>query len=241
MGTTVLCPSRGRPDAAWALLDSLEKTRRNPQTRLVFVVDEDDPKGTEYDLPRDGHELMILRPKHAGGMVNALNAAAKSVMELWPHERVLGFVGDDHRFRTAGWDVRFEEALIDRPGFVYGNDLFWSTGQIPTQIFMSAEIVRELGWMGLPGCTHLYIDNAWMELGQATGCIRYYSDVIVEHMHPAGGKAEWDEGHLRVNSEEMYNHDAAAFAAWRDSDTFLNDVKKVSNAIAPLKTKTKVA
>lgn len=164
-------------------------------------------------------------------MVNALNAAALDAIREWPRERVLGFVGDDHRFRTPGWDVRFLETLLDRPGFVYGNDLFWPQGEIPTQIFMSAPIVRALGWMGLPQCKHLYIDNAWMELGQATGSIRYYSDVIVEHMHPAANKSAWDDQYRLVNSEEMYNHDAAAFTAWRDSNRFLDDVTKVRQAL----------
>lgn len=231
MSLTVLCPTRGRPDAAWALFDSIEKTRQNPHTRLVFVLDHDDEAYAEYILPRGGHELTIRRPEHAGGMVNALNAAALDALREWPRERVLGFVGDDHRFRTPGWDVAFEEALTDRPGFVYGNDLFWPKGEVPTQIFMSAEIVRELGWMALPTCKHLYVDNVWMELGQATGSIRYYKDFVVEHMHPAGGKAEWDDNYRRVNSEAMYEHDAAAFVAWRDSNRFTDDANLVARAI----------
>lgn len=231
MSLTVLCPTRGRPDAAWALLDTFEATRTNPHSRLVFVVDEDDPAMPDYFAPRGGRELIIRRPLHGGGMVNALNAAALDAIREWPHERALGFVGDDHRFRTPGWDKTFLETLTDRPGFVYGNDLFWPKGEIPTQIFMSTKVVEALGWMGLPQCKHLYIDNAWMELGAATGSIRYYPDVIVEHMHPAGGKGEWDDQYRLVNSEEMYNHDAAAFTAWRESDRFMDDVNRVRQAL----------
>lgn len=218
----------------------MEATRRNPHTRLVFVLDHDDETMPEYIRPRDGRELIIRRPTHDGGMVNALNAAALDALREWPQERALGFVGDDHRFRTPGWDTAFLETLNDRPGFVYGNDLFWPNGEIPTQIFMSAEIVKKLGWMGLPTCSHLYIDNAWRELGEATGSIRYYADVVVEHMHPAGGKGEWDDQYRKVNSEAMYNHDAAAFTAWRDSDKFMDDVKKVRQALV-LKQRESVA
>jgi hypothetical protein len=198
---------------------------------LVFVLDHDDETVPEYHRPRNGRELIIRKPEHAGGMVNALNAAALAGIREWPHELAFGFVGDDHRFRSKGWDEKFLLTLADRPGFVYGNDLFWPKGEIPTQIFISARIIGRLGWMGLPTCDHLYIDNVWRELGEATGSIRYYPDVVIEHMHPAGGKAAWDEGHLRVNSEAMYNHDAAAFAAWRESDQFLRDVNKVQRGI----------
>ena len=232
MGLTVLCPSRGRPDAAWALFDSVEKTRQNASTRLVFVLDHDDETRPEYERLRDGRQLTVISPEHGGGMVAALNAAALATIRDWPHDDVLGFVGDDHRFRSKGWDERFHEALKDRPGFVYGNDKFWPKGEIPTQIFISTPIVKGLGWMGLPTCNHLYIDNVWKELGEATGTIRYYPDVVIEHMHPAGGKAEWDEGYRRVNSETMYNHDAAAFAEWRESPQFMVDVNKVGRSLA---------
>lgn len=165
-------------------------------------------------------------------MVNALNASVIDALQEWPHELAFGFVGDDHRFRSTGWDEKFIATLTDQPGFVYGNDLFWPKGEIPTQIFISSGILASLGWMGLPGCTHLYIDNAWRELGEATQSIRYHPEVVIEHMHPAGGKAEWDEGHLRVNSEAMYNHDAEAFAAWRESEQFALDVAAVQRGLA---------
>jgi hypothetical protein len=50
--------------------------------------------------------------------------------------------------------------------------------------------------------------------------------VIVEHMHPAAGKAEWDEAYRRVNSSAMYEHDSAAFAEWLKR-SMVEDVAKV--------------
>jgi hypothetical protein len=200
---------------------------------LVFVLDTDDETMPEYIRPRDGRELIVRRPEHPNntGMSAALNAGAKDVLAQWPEERVLGFVGDDHRFRTPGWDDIFLESLNDRPGFVYGNDLFWKNGEIPTQIFMSAGIVKKLGWMALPTAHHLYLDNTWLELGQATGSIRYFADVVVEHMHPSGGKGQWDDQYRKNNSEAMYHHDATAFAEWRDGEQFMEDVKRVRQAL----------
>jgi hypothetical protein len=143
-------------------------------------------------------------------MVEALNVAAESVNEF-----AVGFMGDDHRPRTKGWDTAYLAALIQmRVGMVYGDD-GWQHETLPTQIAMTTDIVKALGWMAPPALVHMYVDNWWLELGRAAGCIRYLPDVVVEHMHPVAGKAEWDEGHRRVNQQAMYHVDGATFARLR--------------------------
>ena len=51
-------------------------------------------------------------------------------------------------------------------------------------------------------------------LGDKAGVIEYLSDVLIEHMHPAAGKAEWDPGHIRVNRRQQYLRDNLSFEAW---------------------------
>ena len=205
----VLCPTRGRPHEAKEAYDAFVATKELPGTRIIFAIDDDDPLAVEYD-----HDTPTLLQRSPGNMVHALNmAAAWAIEHLEPD--YLGFIGDDHRFRTKGWDRYMLEALEAKGGgLAYGNDLFWAKGEIPTQIFMSASIVGALGWMGLPTCTHLYIDNAWRKIGEELQCLYYMPDIVIEHMHPAAGKGGWDEGHLRVNTEAMYSHDREAFEHW---------------------------
>jgi len=222
----VLCPTRGRPDAARETNESFEATRTRPGTHILFPVDSDDPMLGDYFA----ESYPVLRQEAPGNMNRALNEAALwSIAELKP--KYLGFIGDDHRFRTKGWDDHFVQLLDARGGgFVYGNDLFWPKGEIPTQIFISASIVEALGWMGLPGAKHLYLDNTWRSLGEATDSLYYMPDVIIEHMHPAGGKAEWDEGHLRVNTEAMYSHDRSVYESWLDG-SMSEDIQRVRSAL----------
>lgn len=226
----VFCPSRGRPKALAAAADSMQASQKLAETRLVGVVDADDPLFDEYIET----EVDIVVPKVTGNMVIALNAAVDALIDETEEADILGFIGDDHRFRTNAWDEKIQKALTSRPGFAYGYDGFWHQGQIPTQIFISRPIISALGYFALPDCHHLYVDNAWAELGRATDSLQWLHNVYIEHLHPAIGKAEWDEGYLRVNNQAMYDRDRDAFEAWRDGPRLHEDVAKVQEALAML-------
>lgn len=223
----VLCPTRGRPDDAREVQVSFDATKTRTDTDLIFVVDEDDPRLDDYkDV---GHLLMVYKAE-GGNMVKALNVAANVVTKDPFDADIVGFIGDDHRFRTHGWDADITVAL-DRVGggIAYADDLA-QRQQLPTQVFMSARIITALGWMGLPVCRHLYIDNAWKVLGEGIGRLVYVPHVVIEHLHPAYGKGTWDEGHIRVNSAEMYSEDGAAFARWLH-DGATDDIAKARAAL----------
>lgn len=208
-GLNVLVPSRGRPAAAAELIQTFADTC-TADTFLTFVVDDTDPTRRDYlaVVAAAQHADLVVAPSKT--MVEALNFAAADVNEF-----AVGFMGDDHRPRTKGWDRAYLDVLLDlRVGMVYGDDLFQHQN-IPTQIAMTTDIVKALGWMSPPELVHLYVDNWWLELGQRAGCIRYLPDVVVEHVHPAAGKAEWDEGHVRVNQPALHHRDQAAFARLR--------------------------
>jgi hypothetical protein len=209
----VIVPSRGRPAAAAELAAAFAEARSS--ARLVFAVDEDDPAKNAY---LDALTAYPATTVHFGPapstMVRALNVTAA----LYANEAfAIGFMGDDHRPRTLGWDQAYLDALRDLgTGIVYGDDLLQGE-RIPTQVAMTADIVRALGHMAPPTLTHLYVDNYWRDLGSAAGCLRYLPDVVVEHLHPITGKARWDAGHLRVNHRSMYQRDGDAYADYAGS------------------------
>lgn len=206
----VIVPSRGRPAAAAAFLEA--HAAADGKADVVFAVDWTDPVRDEY-WRAVGAEHVVHT--HSSTMVEALNMAAAQTLEFEPDTFALAFAGDDHRPRTAGWSERYLEALRELgTGMVYGDDLLQGE-RLPTQIAMTADIIRALGFMAPPSLVHLAVDNWWLELGRTTGCIRYLPDVVVEHMHPVAGKAEWDDGHRRVNAPEMYHADLTTMARLR--------------------------
>ena len=202
----VITPTRGRPQKAKAAYLTFTETRSLEDTAMVFVVDKDDPTFMEYV---DSGLPVVSYDHEGGGMAAPLNAA---VADLATRCDIVGFVGDDHRFRTPAWDEKIVDVLETDPGVAYGNDLIRS--DIPTQVFINSAIVQALGWMAVPGCRHLYLDNGWRVLGLGIGSYHYVSSVVIEHCHPFFGRGEMDEGYARVNSGEMYAHDAAAFDRW---------------------------
>lgn len=211
MSVLVICPSRGRPDAAFQLQETFLRTRLNDETQLVFALDADDPTLEGYAAAARGLTLHV--GPSTGSMNGALNGAATALLAADEGVSVVGFVGDDHRFRTTGWDDDIASVLKALPGVAYGDDGNWHE-RLPTMWFVSRSIVSFFG-MGLRTLKHLYIDNFWLELAGDAGCLTYLPDVSIEHMHPAYGKGEWDEGYRRVNSGEMYGTDGTAFEQWK--------------------------
>lgn len=222
----VIVPSRGRPEAARELAEAFEATC-TADTRLVVAVDESDPTRSDYYQILHGGTAkagMLIWPSRS--MVEALNLSA-SFAAVNPDRFAVGFMGDDHRPRTIGWDALYADALRELgTGIVYGDDLLQGE-RLATQCAMTADIIRALGYMAPPSLTHMYVDNYWMALGSGADCLRYLPDVVVEHCHPLAGKAAVDEGYLRVNDSTMYARDEAALRAYCAAGQMGEDIGKV--------------
>lgn len=220
----VLCPTRGRPESVKPVIESLRATATNPDTRVLFVIDGGDPLLASYR-----EQLLLEDPMKSvadflvvpgGNMVKALNEATREALAFDPFITLLGFIGDDHRFRTLGWDTMFLSHVRggSNVAMLYADDGIRT--DIPTHVFVTPNVVHALGWFAPPMLHHLYVDNAWRALGEACEILYLFKDVLIEHMHPIAGKADPDAGYLRVNAPEVYAHDRRAFEEWRHSGAF---------------------
>jgi hypothetical protein len=214
----VICPTRGRPvEQLLECYQSFKDTAILPTTGFTFALDPGTP-----EFPEKIPQTVLTEP--TGNMRAATNQAAKLYQDTFD---ILGFIGDDHRFRTYGWDVRIEEALKDG-GMAYGDDGVQGEA-LPTQWFVTSDIVRVLGWLALPVCNHFYLDNAWIDLANAAKCRHYLPDVVIEHMHFSYGKSEIDDSYryaMMVGSGDAY-----AYQQWRNSPDFTWDTLKVMETI----------
>jgi len=207
----VIVPSRGRPKAVAELAEQCVKTC-TADTVLLVVVDSDDPTLPEYQAPAGTRVFFTWAPPDSGH-VGAINWGAARALEDF-HPFAIAKLDDDHRPRSKSWDADLLAVLREMgTGIAYGNDLLQGQG-LPTAPAITADIVEALGYMGPPALKHLFVDNFWLDLGRAAGCIRYLPDVVVEHMHPLAGKASIDDGYRRANSDERYRVDGGAYAAY---------------------------
>jgi hypothetical protein len=234
----MIVPSRGRPAAVKDMADAFLETRQLNTTRLVWAVDRSDPKLRQYKtaVTRTRDPLISLLVVAGGTMVAALNEAAA---ELTADQQVeaVGFLGDDHRPRTRGWDAAFLTALREPGvGMVYGDDLF-SSDFVPTHIAMRSSIIYALGWMVHPDLRHMYVDTLWRDLGNTAGVLRYLKDedpartVVVEHMHYQNGKAAEDAGYKRVNAPEVYSADEQVFGRLTSSGEIVRYARLVAKVV----------
>ncbi|WP_330172972.1 hypothetical protein OG875_04835 [Streptomyces sp. NBC_01498] len=222
----VIIPTRGRPKAVMPIVRAWHETKATAD--LLFAVDTDDPELAAYKreaakFKSDGQIRFTFGKRRR--LVGTLNAQAVKAAKQY---RFLGFMGDDHRPRPAAmpWDARIRECLSGGPGIVYGNDLLQGEN-MPTAVAMTSDIVTTLGYFAPPAMVHLCVDLVWKDWGVGMQRITYLDDMVIEHLHPANGKAELDAGYEEVNSESMVSADTAAYYDYRDNGGLEGDLVKL--------------
>lgn len=223
----MIVPTRGRPDSVPAIMQAWDDTEAT--AHLLFAVDTDDPEVAAYRKHakrlKDDDRVKFTFGKRRR-LCGTLNQQAVKHASTYP---VLAFMGDDHRPRTVGWDVRFVTCLSGGaagPGVVYGNDLLQGE-KMPTAVALTSDIVSTLGYMAPPALVHLCLDLVWLDWGKGIGRITYLEDLIIEHMHPANGKAPMDAGYEEVNSSEQVSADSDAYYDYRDNGGLQADLDKL--------------
>lgn len=219
----VIVPSRGRPDNIVEFRDAWNAATEGTAgcsavtSIFVVVVDDDDPAFDDYLAIPEIYTLHGPRVR----LGPTLNRAAQ---HFAIRSYAVGFMGDDHRTITRGWDTAWLTELRRLgTGLVYGNDLIQGPN-LPTAVGMTSDIVRALGYMVPPNLIHMYLDNFWKDLGNAVGRLTYLPDVVIEHKHPIAGKAEWDEQYKEANA--LMIRDRMAYDLYKDR-YFARDLAKV--------------
>jgi hypothetical protein len=221
---TIYVPTKGRPHNALRLQEQFGKTV-TLNSRVVFILSSNDDK---IELYKDLHYQITVTPDKPG-FVSPLNLGYQNEKKRI-YSYAVGFMGDDHFPRTLGWDqIVVNELKKMGSGFVYGNDKLQEE-KIPTQIVMTSDIPLSLGFMTLPRLKHLYADNFWLDFGKALGRIKYLPDVIIEHLHPAAGKAVHDEGYQFSGDFNLDQEDKRTYFEYLKEDLEI-DVTRVKAMI----------
>ena len=208
----IAVPSRGRPHNLKRLSDALKNTCTG-NYQLMARLDNDDPALGEY-LELDDIQFLVGDRIFFTSSVNELAQIADE--EEYTHIAILG---DDVLPETVGWDEKMISALNAKLGVVYGSDGLEDLHgpDLPTHVVVPIEMYQKLGWIGLPTSRHLFLDNAWRELGKLTNFI-YLKDVKLTHLHRWNKSAPNDETYEEANDKVKREEDRLAFETWRDGD-----------------------
>ena len=218
-GLLVIVPTRGRKANCERLLASFRDTAGD-DTGILFILDPDDE--ATYDGMDWGDALhAVLAPR--GTLAEKLNQAAASVAAS--HDALM-WCGDDHVFRTEGWDALMLGLLEDMggDGWVYPQTV--RRNDVPEIWLASASLTAELGWFFPPAVSQYYGDNTIAELGKRSGLIRYCPQAVIEHLHYSVHSGTEHDQTYREAEEAHGAADLQAFQQWR-ADQMPYDVARL--------------
>jgi hypothetical protein len=206
-----ILPSRGRPDNLARFVDRYRLHRSC--TRVDVIVD-------ECDLMRDDYIRMARDWPQAIELHVMLRQPLGEIQNRWyghnPDLAWYGMLGDDAVPATDEWDRLLVEAA-GRDGVAYCADGVNDERQA-SQSVIGGDLVREMGWLILPGLERIYGDNVWTDIARERGTLRYLPHVRLEHWHFSNGKAPYDETYRKPcadSDERIYLRWRAQFNAQR--------------------------
>jgi hypothetical protein len=228
MRLAVVVPTRSRPQAVAPLVAAFADTC-TADTWLILAVDGcervEDYRQAYWDGLRT-YPRLLFRAGPRRRLVGTLNFYANRLVTSIIPPEAIGYMGDDHRPATPGWDSAYLATLTALgTGIVYGDDLVQGAN-LPTQMAMTTDIVAALGYVAPPGLVHMYCDNFWKDLGEGAGCLTHLPEVTVAHHHPSTGRASWDASYRESNAADRYAADKAAYEKFR-AEQLDADIKKV--------------
>lgn len=188
---------------------------------IHIILDEDDYHNYDY-LDNYGFISKSIVSQNLT-LMEKINSVAVDLAEQYKY---VAFLGDDIIFRTQ-WESSFIGFLstVDF-GLVYGND-FLQGERLATHPCVTSNMIRAVGFFGCPALVHNFFDNYWMEIVSQVGEIKYFPNVIMEHMHPNIGKASHD--HISLNINNKMADDYTRFAHYM-ADNRQSDIEKIRSS-----------
>ena len=212
-------PTRNRPDAMAELISACREA--GPVPRAAVMVDGPFEGYAALDWPENWQ--VHVAPEHLE-MTRALNL----LLELHPGEAAYGFMTDHGRPRSQGWSEALAGAAADWRMAFANDEIYRRTGggngwgegllRMPGATAWGGELVRAVGWIGLPGTVHFRTDDAWEAIGYSLGIITHHPALVHDLMFSTGAFPV-DANHNRLWRGRRYpEHDARVWSLFVEHD-----------------------
>lgn len=207
-----LIPTRNRPTAMRDLIQAMEDAGEIPEAAVMI----DGPMEPYHGVPWPASWHIHLASEHLE-FQRSLNA----LYALHPNEKNYGVITDHARPLNAEWATELETLAGDwNVSLCNTRNLRARTGyyQMSAAVCIGGKLAHLLGYVWPDFCVHIYGDDAWEELINEGGLIRWGENSKVKDLSFALGHFPIDENHKRLWRGESYiKKDEQAFAHWRKS------------------------
>lgn len=196
----VLIPVLGRPSLIEPLVNNIYDTA--PTVSILFLTTPEDEEGTAA-VVKSGERYQPVIKKPRGDYARKINTGYKITKEP-----VL-FMGATDLVFHPGWLENGLAELNNNIQCVGTNDLGNPrviSGKHSTHSFVTRHYVKKYGLIDGPGkilfegYPHEYCDDEFVWTAKARKMYKFSRNSVVEHMHPAWGKAEWDDSYRECDN-----------------------------------------
>jgi hypothetical protein len=197
--------------------------RETEASENVYVrLDDDDSNLQEYlslDWPKS-FEIVV------GDRV-MLSAAMQEMFLKYPHEHSYGLLADDLIPKTKMWDVIISTEASKNKIVAFNECLSSKYVGNFEHMCVSGDIIRSVGWFGLPATTHYYVDVVWRHISKnRPDLFVYLEDVVIQHLHPIHNNEISIDSTYRL-SRDYKKIDKDNYWAWY-SENFLKILEKLN-------------
>jgi hypothetical protein len=216
----VIVPSRSQGTGREKNVDRFIDAWKEHSEGLSDIVIALDPDDEHYYKRRK--EAIYFVNSTRERMIPTLNKCANAFAKEY---EMIAFFGDDHLIKTK-WESEIYQANEESNGYgiFYGDDLLQGS-RLATAVCLDAKIVRLLGYIAPTMLTHLYADNFWMDLGKELSTLRYFPNIVFEHIHPHIGKTQEDSMYIESNS--FFEADQRKYEQYVSSGEFIKAVELI--------------
>lgn len=215
---SILCPSRGRPNLARRMVDSIYKTISQPDNvEILFYLNEDDPELPVYEKHIDKKHYIIGVNQSTCYSWNQLAEKAKY--------DILFLAGDDIQFMTKNWDLNIINLFEQFPdkicmaapfdGNGKGNGTALLVNKEPYQLKENERVgsphfavhknwMEALGYFVPPFFWHWYVDTYTQHVAKKLGRCFYLTKTLVQAKKILDNTGEQVRSKLNIARRDDY-------------------------------------
>jgi len=181
------------------------------KSRVYVIIDTDDDTYDNVYIPR---EFTVIRQSYMPTVPKMNNALPQVLKEC----KYVAFIGDDIILKTTNWEQLVIDKLneLGKYSLIYPNDLLQGH-KLATHTVFTSELLKKLGYIGIPTLWHTMVDLGWMHTGNylnrpdVDGGFAYMKEIIFEHVHRDNQKAPNDPLYEQAYGSVWKKHDIVEF------------------------------